>query len=596
MKEKYWEIPYHPITADDFAGGTRPPLLEAVLRLREIPPQQAECFLHPAMGCLDDPMKLKDMPKAVERIRRAMANHEKVAIYGDYDVDGITSLSLLYSYLTGKGVDCVAYIPDRIDEGYGVNQPAVEAFANDGVNLIITVDCGITAAAETDYAASRGVDLIITDHHECRGFTLPRAVAVVDPKREDCTYGFDGFCGCGVAFKLVCALEGDTESVLERYADLVAVGTVADVMPLNGENRYLVQRGLQKLAENPRPGLAALIAKSLSPGKEITASTISFTLAPRINAAGRLGRTDPVKDRQVLHLHGLVELPVIPADRAPVIDRGGLDRTECGRAGLEVRIGLERLADHLLESVDRKLAQILVDTFDFETEAGREILLIADHDIHKPGQTAVDRPASLFSAVGFPEGGTVVQVIGDDGPVFAGRGHRLLKNLGGCLGEGRIDTAGMEPAHPAAAEEILPIDITRFQLGGGRMSAVADTQGPADSESALGKVKSDTGGCADAVKGHPVDHGCVHATHHNQVLGQFRDIVIQEGRHHTGFETEAFAEASRDVILSASLPDVERAGSLNPSLTRIKAEHHFSQGDLVKFALRTVFQNQFRHN
>ena len=292
MKEKYWEIPYHPITAEDFAGGTRPPLLEAVLRLREIEPQQVECFLHPSMSCLDDPMKLKDMPQAVARIRQAMANHEKVAIYGDYDVDGITSLSLLYSYLTGKGVDCVAYIPDRIDEGYGVNQPAVEAFADDGVNLIITVDCGITAAAETEYAASRGVDMIITDHHECRGFTLPKAVAVVDPKREDCTYGFDGFCGCGVAFKLVCALEGDTQSVLDRYADLVAVGTVADVMPLVGENRYLVQRGLEKLVHNPRPGLAALIAKSLSPGKEITASTISFSLAPRINAAGRLGRTE----------------------------------------------------------------------------------------------------------------------------------------------------------------------------------------------------------------------------------------------------------------------------------------------------------------
>lgn len=291
MAEKYWEIPYRPITADDLPQGKRPPLLEAVLALREIDSEHADSFLYPTMDSLGDPMNMKDMPKAVDRIRKAIAEHEKVAIYGDYDVDGITSLSLLYSYLTSKGVECIPYIPDRIDEGYGVNQHAVELFANQGVNLIITVDCGITATAEAEYAASCGVDMIITDHHECRGFTLPNAVAVIDPKREDCTYGYDCFAGCGVAFKLICAIEGDTKTILDRYADLVAVGTVADVMPLIGENRYLVQQGLKKLITHPRPGLSALITTCLSPGKEITASTISFSLAPRINAAGRLGQT-----------------------------------------------------------------------------------------------------------------------------------------------------------------------------------------------------------------------------------------------------------------------------------------------------------------
>ena len=290
MKGKFWEIPSRPITAGDFRG-KRPPLLEAVLALRKIADREVEAFLHPAFSSLGDPMKMKGMPQAVARIRRAIETKEKVAIYGDYDVDGITSLSIVYSYLTAQGVDCLPYIPDRIDEGYGVNHEAVEMLANSGVSLIITVDCGITAAAETEYARSRGIDIIVTDHHECRGFTLPNAVAVIDPKREDCEYGFDALAGCGVAFKLICALDGDTKAMLDRYSDLVAVGTVADVMPMIGENRYLVQVGLQKLATNPRPGLAALISKTMAPGKDISASTISFTLAPRINAAGRLGQT-----------------------------------------------------------------------------------------------------------------------------------------------------------------------------------------------------------------------------------------------------------------------------------------------------------------
>ena len=291
MTTKNWEIPYRPITVQDFAAGKRPPLLEAVLALREIAPKDADQFLSPTMASLGDPMTMKDMPEAVERINRAIESKEKVAVYGDYDVDGITSLALMMSYLRSRGLTCSAYIPDRIEEGYGVNRQAVEKFAEENVSLIITVDCGITAAEEVAYAKTRGIDVIITDHHECRGFQLPDAVAVVDPKREDCAYGYDSFAGVGVAFKLVCALSGDPGEMLRRYADLVAVGTVADVMPLVGENRYLVQAGLSKLAREPRPGFAALMAKALSPGKELTASSISFSLAPRINAAGRLGQT-----------------------------------------------------------------------------------------------------------------------------------------------------------------------------------------------------------------------------------------------------------------------------------------------------------------
>lgn len=291
MTAKRWDIPSRPITADDFADGSYPPLLEAVLDLRHIAPENRASFLHPDMDALGDPMTMRDMPQAVERISRAIRNHEKVAVYGDYDVDGITSLCLLVDYLRSCGLNCSAYIPDRIEEGYGVNRGAIDQFAKESVTLMITVDCGITAAEEVAYAKTLGIDAVITDHHECRGFHLPDAVAVVDPKREDCTYGYDGFAGCGVAFKLVCALSSDPLEMLRRYADLVAVGTVADVMPLIGENRYLVQAGLTKLVREPRPGFAALIEKSISPGKALTASSISFSLAPRINAAGRLGQT-----------------------------------------------------------------------------------------------------------------------------------------------------------------------------------------------------------------------------------------------------------------------------------------------------------------
>jgi len=291
MSGKQWEIPYRPITAEEFTG-THPPLLEAVLALRGITPADAEAFLHPDIACLDDPMKLRDMPAAVERIQRAIDAHEKIAVYGDYDVDGITSLSLLVHYLRSRGVDCLGYIPDRLEEGYGVNLRAIDQFKEAGVTLIVTVDCGITAAQEVEYARELGIDMVITDHHECRGFQLPNAVAVVNPKREDCAYGYDGFAGCGVAFKLVCALSGDTPEMLRRYADLVAMGTVADMMPLVGENRFLVHTGLTKLIHSPRPGLASLIRKAISPGKKLTASSISFSLAPRINAAGRLGQSD----------------------------------------------------------------------------------------------------------------------------------------------------------------------------------------------------------------------------------------------------------------------------------------------------------------
>ncbi|MBR1496982.1 MAG: single-stranded-DNA-specific exonuclease RecJ [Oscillospiraceae bacterium] len=266
------------------------PLLAAVLYARGCATaEQARQFLSCGGALLGDPLLLPDLETAAERLRRAIAAREHVAVYGDYDVDGITSSCMVADYLRSRGVPCELYIPDRMDEGYGVNASAIETLHTRGVSLIVTVDCGVTTVEETAYANSLGMEMIITDHHECRE-TLPPAVAVVDPKRPDCAYPNRDLAGVGVAFKLLCALDGDAERVLSRYADLVAVGTVADVMPLVGENRYIVRRGLEKLERNPRPGLRALMGEAGLDGKKPSSTGIGFVLAPRLNASGRLGQ------------------------------------------------------------------------------------------------------------------------------------------------------------------------------------------------------------------------------------------------------------------------------------------------------------------
>jgi len=268
------------------------PLLAAILKVRGYgSPEEARRFLEISESLLGDPLMLADMPQAVRRLLRAIDAKETVAVYGDYDVDGITSSCMLTDYLRHRGLSCELYIPDRLEEGYGVNIDAIQSLADRGVSLIVTVDCGVTTVDEAAYASSIGVDMIITDHHECRE-ELPAATAVVDPKRCDCNYPGQNLAGVGVAFKLLCALEGSAAPVLERYADLVAVGTIADVMPLTGENRYIVMKGLEKLYINPRPGLRALIEEAGLGDKKVTAANVGFTLAPRLNASGRLGQVE----------------------------------------------------------------------------------------------------------------------------------------------------------------------------------------------------------------------------------------------------------------------------------------------------------------
>ena len=241
---------------------------------------------------LCDPFELKDMDKAAERVRRAIDTKEKILIYGDYDADGVTSTALLYLYLKSENADVITYIPDRNSEGYGLNLDAVKEISEKGVKLIITVDNGISAFNEADYISSLGMDLVITDHHKA-SHTVPKAVAVVDPHRYDCPSEFKLWAGVGVAFKLVCALsDKTTDELLDLYSDLVTIGTIGDIVSLTGENRAIVKHGLKMLNRTTKPGIKALKQIAGVDGKEISASTVAFSLVPRINAIGRISSAE----------------------------------------------------------------------------------------------------------------------------------------------------------------------------------------------------------------------------------------------------------------------------------------------------------------
>lgn len=240
---------------------------------------------------LSDPFLLKDMDKAAARITRAVDNMEKIAVYGDYDADGVTSTAMLYSYLETRGADVIFYIPQREGEGYGMNIGAVEYLKEQGVSLIVTVDNGISSVQEVARANELGIDVVVTDHHRPQE-TLPDAVAVVDAYRPDDTSPYKHFSGVGIAFKLLMALEdgaGDVEDLLEAYSDLAAIGTIGDIVPLTGENRTLIRAGLERLSQSDRPGVQALLENAGIAGKALTSTNVAFTLVPRINATGRMG-------------------------------------------------------------------------------------------------------------------------------------------------------------------------------------------------------------------------------------------------------------------------------------------------------------------
>ena len=268
-------------------------LLAKILVNRGIVKEEAiKLFLNPTRKDFYNPYLMPDMEKAVERIKQAIEKNEKVLIYGDYDVDGITSVTVLKSFLEERGLKVDEYIPNRLDEGYGLNKPAVEKIAKEKYKLMITVDCGISAIEEVKHANKLGLEVIVTDHHE-PGEELPEAIAVVDAKRKDNQYPFRNLAGVGVVFKLIQAisqkLELEEKEYL-KYLDIVCIGTISDIVPLVDENRVIVKLGLKLVEQTRNIGLKTILA--VSGYQKVDSSTISFGIAPRINACGRMGHQE----------------------------------------------------------------------------------------------------------------------------------------------------------------------------------------------------------------------------------------------------------------------------------------------------------------
>ena len=296
---------------------------------------------------LSDPFEIKDMDKAAERIRKAIEEKEKILIYGDYDADGVTSTALLYLYLKSENADVITYIPDRNSEGYGLNLDAVKEISEKGVKLIITVDNGISAFNEADYISSLGMDLVITDHHKA-SHTIPQAVAVVDPHRYDCPSEFKLWAGVGVAFKLVCALsDKTTDELLDLYSDLVTIGTIGDIVSLTGENRAIVKHGLKILNKTARPGVKALKQIAGVDGKEINASTVAFSLVPRINAIGRISSAEEAFRLLISEEEGNALFYAQTVDSSNVT-RQDVEKIISGEAEAQIRNNPEMLYDRVL--------------------------------------------------------------------------------------------------------------------------------------------------------------------------------------------------------------------------------------------------------
>lgn len=300
MPEKIWNYRHRELKPENVRRISKnlniPPVITAILLNRNVSETDIPAFMAKSMKSVRNPMLMKDMDKAVKRIKTALDKHEKIVVYGDYDVDGITSTTLMYDFLASLGADVEFYIPNRENEGYGMNIKAVNRLIKQGVKLLITVDCGITALGEVSFAKLLGMDVIVTDHHTCTERLPEDACAVLNPKRPDCDYPFDGLAGVGVAFKLVLALamlfKMNTTQCFNKYIDIVALGTIADIVPLLDENRIMTAKGVAAIASSSRPGIRALIKASEADKRPFNATSVAFTLAPRLNAAGRLGSAD----------------------------------------------------------------------------------------------------------------------------------------------------------------------------------------------------------------------------------------------------------------------------------------------------------------
>jgi len=305
-------------------------------------------YLNPDITKLHDPYLLQDMDILVDRILLAKENKEQVAIYGDYDVDGITSITLIYTFLKNLGIDTVYYLPDRIEEGYGLNTDALKKLREEGVSLVITVDCGISAVAEVEYARSIGLDICITDHHECSE-VLPNACSIVNPKRPDSKYPFNSLAGVGVTFKVLSAivkrLSLPDEEYL-KYLDIAAVGTIADIVPLVGENRIITANGLEMLKNTKNEGLKALM--KVARIEKVDSDNVSFGIAPRINASGRMA------DATVAVKMLLAENEMEAYKYAKVLDSQNTKRQEVEKA-----IYNEAIAIIEKEGLDKKKTMVI---------------------------------------------------------------------------------------------------------------------------------------------------------------------------------------------------------------------------------------------
>ena len=296
--------------------------------------EKAKTFFRPQLSMLHDPFLMKDMDKAASRLIKAMTSKEQIRVYGDYDVDGTTSVSMMYLFLKSQNANCDYYIPDRDTEGYGISYKGIDDAIDKGISLMISLDCGIKAVEKVAYAKSKGLDLIICDHHR-PGEHLPDAIAVLDPKRVDCTYPFKELCGCGVGFKLIQAYlkhQGLDETIAFQYLDLVAVAIGADIVPIVEENRVLAFYGLKYLNENPRMGMKALMREHKHFGA-MNITDVVFTIAPRINAAGRMK-----------HAHNAVSLLIEQNEEQAVKTANEIEEYNTERRSEDQRIAKEALA------------------------------------------------------------------------------------------------------------------------------------------------------------------------------------------------------------------------------------------------------------
>jgi len=313
--------------------------------------EKAKTFFRPQLSMLHDPFLMKDMDKAANRVITAVASKERIRVYGDYDVDGTTSVSLMYSFLKSQKADCDYYIPDRYKEGYGISYLGIDDAIEKGITLMITLDCGVKAVDKIAYAQSKGLDVIICDHHR-PGDILPNAYAVLDPKRSDCDYPFKELCGCGVGFKLMQAylkLQELDESIAFEYLDLVAVAIGADIVPILGENRVLAFYGLKLLNEKPRMGMLALMKEHKRVG-EMTITDVVFTIAPRINAAGRMS-----------HAHNAVSLLIEENEAQAVKTASEIEEYNTDRRAHDQRITKEALIQIKENKEEERVSTVVYD-------------------------------------------------------------------------------------------------------------------------------------------------------------------------------------------------------------------------------------------